>query len=78
LTTVQPELLQLQVASAGQTMVQLPPAQLPMLQVAPGAQVTVQAPPVQSPMLQAPPPGAGSAQLTEQPIPPHSSMRHRP
>jgi hypothetical protein len=78
LTTVQPELLQLQVAPAGQTMVQLPPAQLPMLQVAPGAQVTVQEPPVQSPMPQAPPPGAGFAQPMVQPAPLHSSIRHRP
>jgi hypothetical protein len=72
---VQPELLQLQVAPAGQTMVQLPPAQVPMLQVAPAAQVTVQDPPVQSPMLQAPTP---FAQLMAQPAPLHSSIRHRP
>jgi hypothetical protein len=73
LTTVQPELLQVQVAPAGQLIVQLPPAQLPMLQVAPGAQVTVQVPPVQSPMPQAPPPKEGSAQFTLQPTPPQCS-----
>ena len=47
-TTVHPVLEQLHVAPAGHSIVQPPPAQLPMVQVSYGPQERVQLPPGQS------------------------------